>query len=190
MYLTGKGKSASKAFSFLGIDVAVMGDAETVRQVITNRTNATRLNPGLEQLIGKASGDRDVWFASVGLASQFWKMRGPNGPGQNARLLQAIEESSGGVKFGPNVNFSFDAVAKTDKDANSLADVVRFLASAAQVKKDQDANPGVIGPALDNLKLTTSGNELHVSTSLPEDALETLVARIQANHGRPRPIRN
>ena len=188
MYLTPEGKGQSKAFSFLELDVAVMGDAESVRNVISSRTNATRLNPDLDTLIAKAGGNRDIWFASVDPASQLRGMGGPHGTGQNARLLQSIVQSSGGVQLGSNVEFSLDAVTKTDKDANALADVVRFLASAAQVKKDQDPNASFVGPALDNLSLSTTGNEVHVSTSLPEATLETFVAQIRTHQGRQRPI--
>ena len=184
-----EGARGSRALAFLDTDVAVMGDVERVRQVLNAHVNPTPLNPQLDQLLDKASTDHDVWFASVGLAEGITGAMGPDGPGQNARLLQSIVNSTGGIHFGSEVEFSFNVLARSDKDANSLADVVRFLASAAQLKRDQEPSVAFLGPALDHLKLATDGSEFHVSTSLPESALESLAGQMQSHHGRVRPIR-
>ena len=174
-------------FSFLDVDVAVMGDLDSLRQVIANRSNSARLDPDLERLMNQVSPDNDVWFASVGAPNGLPGALGSNAAnGSNmSGVVRSISQSSGGIKFGNTVQFSFDALTKTDKDAMSLADVVRFVASAAQVKRDQDPNAALLAPALDNLKLTSAGNAVHVATSLPEDSLEAFAAQMRTNNSAP-----
>ena len=59
-------------------------------------------------------------------------------------LIQAIQQSSGGIKFGNMIEISGELTARTDKDAASLADVVKFFmnmaASHGQGGGDQDAS--------------------------------------------------
>lgn len=184
-----KDGEATRGLAFPDSDVAVMGDLRLVRQVLSSHSSPAPLNPQLEQLIDRASNDQELWFASLGLAEGISTAVQPDAPSQHARLLQSIVSSTGGVRFGSDVKFSFQASARSAKDAQSLADVVRFLASAAQLKRDQDPNATALGPALDRLNLSTEGNELRMSTSLPESELEKLAAQMQ-HHGRPhsRPI--
>ena len=47
----------------------------------------------------------------------------------NGNVLAAINQLSGGVRFGDIVTVSVEAVARTDKDAQALADVLKFAAS-------------------------------------------------------------
>lgn len=185
LYLEGKEGGRQHGFAFLDVDVAAMGDSDSIRQVIRNRSASPSLNPDLEKLMNTVSNDHDVWFAAIGAPNRLADAVGSQN-GQNAGVLRAISQSSGGIKFGSTIQLSFDALTRTDKDATSLADVVRFLASAAQLKRDQNPDAAFFAPALDNLNLSAKGNAVHVTTSLPEDSLEALATHVRANRGQAR----
>lgn len=176
-------------FAFLDVDVAAMGDLATLKNVAANRTASSTIDPELDRLMKTVSGNHDVWFASIGSPARLAAAIDSK-DAANAGMLRAITQSSGGIKFGNDVEFSFDALIATEKDATSLADVVRFLASAAQMKRDNDPNAAFLAPALDNLKLTSTGNAVHVTTSMPEETLEAMATQMHNNHQRPSRLRN
>ena len=82
------------------------------------------------------------------------------------------------MKFGTTVNFTGEALASSDKDATSLSDVIRFLASMAQ--SSTEAQP--IAALLQTLNVTTSGSTLKISLSVPEDQLEAVLNSAKAGH--------
>lgn len=187
-YLETADQGQPHGFTFLGVDVAAIGDLSSIRNVIENRSNSSQINPDLDRLMNLVSAEHDVWFAALGSPDRLAAAINP-GEAQAAGTLRSISQSSGGIKFGNTVQFSFDALTKTEKDATSLADVVRFLASAAQLKRDGDPNAAFLAPALDNLNLTSNGTTVHVTTSLPEDSLEAFATQMHSGHGR-KPSRN
>lgn len=166
------------AFAFIEVDVAVMGDLSSVHQMIANRANPATLDPALEQLISTVGADHDAWFASLGagsfLAKNFGNMGQAGGQRMNAEALQSILESSGGISFGDVVQLSFDAVARSPKDATSLADVVRFGASIIQMQRQQNTGANMLASSLDNMTMKTDGSHVHIALSVPEASLEQL----------------
>jgi len=91
-----------------------------------------------------------------------------------SQALQSIRAAQGGVRFGPMVAVTLDAATRSDKDAASLSDVFRFMASMVQMNRGKDPKAGVIAGAMDNMKLTTNGDTMHVEFSLPEKNLEQM----------------
>jgi hypothetical protein len=192
------GKTENKgpsAFAFLGDGIAVMGDTATVKKIIANRGSASVLDPAMQAQVSKVGGDNDAWFVSFlsgeHLANHLNQAQananGSNQP-QNpmlsqAQALQSVLQASGGMHFGNTVDLSFDAVTRSPKDASSLADVVRFFASMVQMSRQKDPRADIAASAFDNMNLTTDGDAMHFSISLPEKSLEQLIERAPTNVG-------
>ena len=182
------------AFAFPETGVAVFGDLETVQLVMASRSNPANLDPALQDLVSKAGADNDAWFVSLmpgSYLSQHLNQEPKQPAAAQAQALQSITESSGGIRFGGDIQVSFDAITRSAKDATSLADVVRFLASMAQMQA-QKTQPGpgadILNSALGNMDLKADGNTMHLSISLPEKSLEQLADLGPAAHAhRARP---
>lgn len=163
------------AFAFLGDGVAILGDVPTVRQIIANRDMHQTLNPTLETLISAIGPDNDVWFVSSMPGSYLADNFARNTNQQAARqALTSILQSSGGIQFGEMVRLSFDATARSPKDAQALADVIRFLGSMAQMAREKGPAGDILASAVDQMTLQTNGDMLHASLSMPEKSLEQL----------------
>ncbi len=155
--------------------IAVMGDIATLEQIIAGRLAPTALDPALQQQISKVQ-DSDAWFVSLMpgsfLANQIKEQT--KQPMQRAQVLQSVLQSSGAIRFGDQIQLSFDALTRSPKDATSLADVVRFVASMVQMQRQNDPRADVLATALDNMNLTTDGDAMHLSIAVPEKSLEQL----------------
>jgi hypothetical protein len=75
------------------------------------------------------------------------------------------------------LNINFDALTRSDKDAQSLSDVIRFLASMAQTQAQDQAQLALLAPSLNAMQLTTDGSAAHLSLSIPEKTAEQLLAQ-------------
>ncbi len=162
------------AFAFPEVGVAVIGDIATVQEVIANRGNATALDAAMQQLVSSVSAN-DAWFASLMPGSYLAKhVKQETSQPMPGQALQSILQSSGGIRFGDTVQLSFDAIARSSKDATSLTDVIRFLGSLVQTQRQKDPHADILASAIDNMSLSADGNAVHVSISIPERSLEQL----------------
>jgi hypothetical protein len=191
IYVSGSHHNGAKqhrgtAVAFADVDIAAMGDLATVEQILADRSNPTTLDPALQQLVSTAGANHDVWFASITAGSFLADKMGSGqlgsatgqaaGPAAGAQALQSILQSSGGVSFGNVVDASFDALARSPKDATSISDVVRFLASMVQMQRQADPRVSLFSSSLDNMTLQTNGSTVHIGLSIPESNLEQLAA--------------
>ena len=173
--LIGTDSHQQAAFAFPDVDLAVMGDMVSVKQVIGNWANPASLDPALQEQIAGVE-NNDAWFASIappksGLLPL--DADGQDAAGQS-RALQSVIRSSGGISFGPSANIAFHAVTRSAQDATALADVLRFLASMAQMQGGKDPRAASLVPALDSMKLDVAGSAVHVSLQVPEPVLEQI----------------
>jgi hypothetical protein len=179
------------AFAFLGEGVGIMGDPETVKQIIADRNTPTVLDPDLQAAVYKAGTDNDAWFVSFvsgGFLAHHLSAHingdQPNHEAQaplpQAQALQGVLQSSGGIQFGTTLRISFDALTRSPQDATSLADVVRFFASMVQMERQKDPRAAIVASAFDNMNLATEGDAMHFSLSMPEKSLEQLVESMPA----------
>jgi hypothetical protein len=171
--ILGKSSNQRTGFVFPDVGIAVMADAATLRQIIANRAIPSTLDAELLREISQVGPNNDVWFVSTVPGAVFANHLAQHAK-QNARALQSVLESSGGITFGSTVDLSFDAITRSAQDATSLADVVRFFASMVQMQRQNDPRAAIFASALDNMKLASSGNAMHVSLSMPEKSLEQL----------------
>jgi hypothetical protein len=197
----GAGRGEPGAVAFLDNTLAVAGTQDAVKSVIANKANTTpQLPKALLAQISTLSATNDAWFVSLvpgttilpqaAMAGGNGNATGnttPNSSSNNtspqAAALQAILQSSGGVHFGDQIAMSFQALTRSDKDAQSLSDVVRFVGSMIQMKRQENTQLGILATAFDGMNLTTSGSTMTLAMSIPEQSFEQLAQ--SAKHSAP-----
>ena len=124
-----KGKSDNGCFAIFDGTVAVAGDEDKVKGAIDKRTAGVTLDPKIAAKVTEVSARFDAWVVSQAPVSTF-AGAAPNSQANNAmksNALQAIQQTSGGVRFGNIVEFNGEALTASDKDALALVDVIRFI---------------------------------------------------------------
>ena len=170
---------------FLDRTLAVLGDRATLRSVIQNRNIPSTLDANLETRMNTASTGNEAWFASVVPGSDLPARAHLDAGGQNVNgaILRSVLQSSGGVHFTEDaLNISFDATTRSEKDAQSLLDVIRFFASMAQTQAQDQAEIALLLPSLNSMQLTAAGSATHVALSIPEKTVEQLLAQPRVRH--------
>ena len=116
----------------------------------------------------------DVWFLSAGPIAEYFADRIADenlGDAMHGNLLSSVLQASGGLKFqADGVLFAGQAIARSEKDAAGLRDVVRFLAGLVQVNKE----PGPKTSLADSLQVTAEGKIVRLSVLMPEAMVERL----------------
>jgi hypothetical protein len=180
------------AVAFLDNTLAVAGTLDAVKGAIAGKGNTTiRIPESLLAQVNTLSAVNDVWFVSLVPGTTLLPQGVMSGNGNAAAsqdpkstALQAILQSSGGVRFGDQISMSFQALTRSDKDAQSLADVVRFVSSMVQMKRQDDPQLGILATAFDGMSLATNGRTMTLGMSIPEQSFEQLAQ--SAKHGAPR----
>jgi hypothetical protein len=173
--LVGREGNEQTVFAFPDVDLAVMGDLLSVKQVIRNRANPANLDPALQDQISKIEAN-DAWFASILPPPSFTADVDPDlkKSMDHAQVLRSIIRSSGGIEFGSTSDIVFNAETRSAQDATALADVIRFMTSMVQMQRGKDGRIALLGPALDSMKLEVAGSSVHMAVHLPESVLEQL----------------
>lgn len=181
-----RAQGKSQAFAFPDTGVLVFGDVATVKGVLDRRANPTSLDPGLMERVNKVGKSNDLWFASL-LSGSFLgrQVRLPGNIPQlsDSTAVQSILQSTGGLRFGNQVNVSFDATTRSPEDATSLSDLVRFLSSMIQTQRRNDPNAAILASAFDTMQLQANGSQFHFGVSISEKNLE-LLAESGAKHAQ------
>ena len=179
-----KANAVEEAFAFIDNSTAVAGDLASVRGAIDRRNSAGgALDAGLSGKIATTSANQDAWVVSIVPISSFANMA-PNKNISGALqgdLIKGIQQSSGGVKFGNMIEISGELTARSDQDASSLADVVKFFMNMAQMNAPGQAQ---LGALLKTLTVNTEANAVKVSVAIPENQVEMLFK--MAHHQTPR----
>jgi hypothetical protein len=177
----------TSAIAFLNSSEAAMGDPESVKAAIQRYqgSSAAPASLGTAKLQDVMT-NNDFWFITLVPVSEFaGAMPDPNlSQALKGNLLQGIMQVSGGLKFGPNVRLSAEAVTRSDKDAGALVDVVRFIAGMIQLNKDKSATASDVSSLVDTMELKTAGNVMSMSLMIPEAQLEKILdsAKPEAKH--------
>jgi hypothetical protein len=160
------------AVAFLDPTLAVAGDVATVKAAIDRQSAPAPLSAAIMVQVNQWSGAEDAWaIAATPLANLKPPVNPSNPPNpaiQNA--FQNIQQAAGGVKFGDPIVWTGQLQADTAQNATSVTGVVQFLASLAQMQAQQK-NPQAAG-ILNSLSVTTSGNQVNLSLSVPEAQAE------------------
>lgn len=173
---TGGDGHRQNAFAFLQNDVLATGSIPQLKDAITNRSARSTLNAQLQKLITQAGTYNDVWFATIAPLSRFPMHFAPgqDGRADASQTLQAVSAASGGIRFGSSLEITLDGIARSEKDASALADVLRFGASLLQMRGESDPNSAALASALRQMIVTASGQNVHLALSVPEATIEQL----------------
>ncbi len=178
--LISMGNDASHSVAFIGNSVVVMGDTASVKAAVDRADKVNSISPALAARVQALSTTLDAWtvtLASLGslLPAELGGAKGP--VAQPLALVKNIESSSGGVKFGANVEISGQAVANNEQNAKALADIVRMVAGFVTLSGGQDPKMAGIAQIVQTLKVENVGNTVNISASVPEAQLEALMKK-------------
>ena len=165
------------AIAFFDGTSAVMGDLASVQAAIGRQRSAAAPSNQLLAKVTDLSSKNDFWFATLVPVSEFaGAMPDPNLSGaMKGNLLAAINEASGGIRFGDTVNISAEAITRSEKDAQALVDVVKFVAGMVQLNRQNNAAAGQVATLLDSLDCKAAGNVTTISVGIPEVQLEQMI---------------
>lgn len=178
------------ALAFPQSGLAVFGDRSAVEQVLnaSHGGHSSTLSAALKVQVAAASRNNDAWFASTVPANDLVSHMPQAGDAfgnstQKSQMMQAVLQSNGGVRFGSNVQLSFNAQTRSDKDATSLTDFIRFMSSAIQMQRQNDPRAALLAPSFDSMQLRADGRQVYTSFSIPEADLEQILsAQAKSSH--------
>jgi hypothetical protein len=167
----------SEALAFLDNATVAAGDVDSVHGAIDRRGTSSVLDAALTAAINRTSVNQDMWVVSTAPISSF----APVIPDRNVKgalegdLVKAIQQSSGGIRFGNMIEISGELTARTDKDASSLADVVKFFMNMATMQGSGGGGLGHLTAMLQNLTVNADANAVKLFVAIPENDLEALI---------------
>jgi hypothetical protein len=182
------GEGDHGAFAFLDNTTAVAGNSASVKAAIDRRSATAGLEHAMTTKVQDLSARYDAWMVASGVFDGRFMPRvgdaAPKGP-VNPVVLQSIEQTSGGVKFGSMVEVAGEAVTRSDKDATALVDIIRFLAGMVQLNRERP-EVAEFAKALDSLNVSATGPAVKVSISIPEAELERIMSQPKRAPARQR----
>lgn len=161
-----------EAFAFLSPVLAVGGDIASVRAAIDRQTAPTTLDAALVVKINQLSAVQDAWGIANGPFGAVQPPPTPNGVAIPANAFQKVDQVTGGVKYGAQIVVTSDIQASTPQDATNLSSVLQFMVNLGQMQGQKDPE---LAALLKAVAITTAGNMVHVSGSVPEATAEKLV---------------
>jgi hypothetical protein len=179
-------KKGGGAFAFVNGAMAVAGDAEMVRSALVRRTGQAA-NPEMARRIAEMSARFDAWMFTTEPVSSLREMpetaaSGKKGP-VNPAMLRGIVSASGGMKFGNTVEISGEAVARSEKDATALHDVLKFVTGMVTLNREEKGNEE-LARLVETLQVGSKGNTVSFSLSLPELELEKMIGQKRSGGGK------
>jgi len=172
--------------AFLSPAMAVAGDVASVEAAIARKQSGAPADSNVLAKAQQVSSANDFWFVTLVPLSNFAGAL-PNsnlGGAMQGNVLAGINQASGGVRFGDTVTISAEAVARSAQDAQSLVDVVKFLAGMVQMNKQNNPSAGQVATLLNSLQASASGNITTISLAIPEQQLEQLLNSAHPNATR------
>lgn len=171
------------AFPTAGL--AILGPPERVRAAIERWKARETMPKEIAAKVAAASAGKQAWFLMLGspaeLAGKF-PDKMVSGAMQGD-VIKAIEGISGGVVFGPMVDFSAMVSTETARDAEALAHVIRFFVKFAQLTDDPKLSV-LVDRVAKQMQLNVAGPRLEVRLSLPEAEFEEVVEMLRSGWRR------
>ena len=168
--------------AFFDSSNAVMGDLASVKAAIQRKQSNAPASGTLMAKVRDLSAKNDFWFVTLVPVSEFaGAMPDSNlSSAMKGNLLAAVHQASGGIHFGDTVSISGEAVTRSDKDADALVDVFKFLAGMIQLNRQNDKTVDKIATLLDTMELKTAGNVMTMSLTIPERVLEQMLEMMRS----------
>jgi hypothetical protein len=178
---------------------AMLGDVDSVKAAIARYRSSAKPADELQKKVQSASQDasgaaNDFWFVTLAPLSEIVPQAPATASGaapQNMHAFQSVQQASGGIRFtSENVRLGAQLVMRSDQDAQSIADVVRFLVTMVQSNRQKNPAAGTAASLLDTMTLNTSANVARVALVLPEAQVEQLLnAMAQHKQAESQPTR-
>ena len=188
----GCGGANNGALALPDVTTAILGDTDSVNAAISRYRSKSAPGDALQKQIQAASVDasgapNDLWFLSLVPLSDLTPAPPADGAGstthQNLNAFQKVQQASGGVRFtAESVSVAGQLVMDSDKDAQAMADILRFLASMVQSNSQKNPTVGALASVLNALNLTTNANVTQVALTVPEAQVEQLLTTLQQQH--------
>ena len=174
--------------AFFDSSSAVIGDLASVRSAIERHKSGSPASSALLGKVREVSARNDFWFVTLVPISEFADaMPDPNlSSAMQGNLLAAIHEASGGIRFGDTVHISAEAVTRSEKDAQALVDVVKFIANLVQLNRQNNQTAGRVATLLDSLDCKAVGNTTTLSLPIPERQLEQMLETMRQGNSEAR----
>ena len=167
-------KKQEAGIAFLDATTVAAGDIANVKGAIDRLKIPQPLPAAVAVKVNQWSNSQDAWGITTvppaSLAPTTGKPGTLSGPIVNAG--QNVQAAAGGVKFGAQVVFSGEAQCDTAQNATTLGDVVKLLINLAQMQAGQDPTAAAL---IKSVSVTTSGNVVAISASLPEDVFQQML---------------
>ena len=165
-------------FAIIDGTLALAGRREVVRAALKRRAGAgSALTAATYSKVQSMSRANDIWaVTSIPVAELSNAMPGHQGsPGMmGGDAFKGIEQAAMGVRFGAEfMELTAETISKTEKDATSIADVVRFLSTMVQMNREKP-EVKAFASALDAMKLTTEAKTTTLTISLPMAEMEQM----------------
>jgi hypothetical protein len=159
--------------------IAIAGDIASVKAAIDRQSAPSTLPTSLLATVNVLSTTEDAWgISEVPPPALKPPADAPNLPTVPPNTFQNITQSTGGVKFGPQVVLNAQLLANTAPDATAAANILEFLTNLGEMRFQQNAQALA---ALKSVVISASGNTVTISASIPEAQVEAL-AEIGHNH--------
>jgi hypothetical protein len=175
--------ASASAMAFVGPNVMVAGDLQSVKAAVDRRTQANNLDPQLTLKVNTLSASQDAWAVSIAPLSSLNAGAATDPTLQGALggdLFKKITQTSGGIKFGALIQLTTEMVAMDEKNATALGDVMRFLVGMVTMNSGAAKGaPPALMAILQSMNVQTQGNIVNVTLSAPEDQLEGLFNSMQ-----------
>ncbi len=159
--------------AFLNSSTVVIGEANMLHAAIDRYRAGTSTGNTLTTRANDLSNRYQAWFVTSSLE----RLNGlPAGGAIPPGAIQSIVQVAGGLQLGSNaVTIALEAATRTEKDAQALADVVRFFASMVQMNRNNDSNSARAASIVDAASITANGPLMQLSLAVPEKDLENMV---------------
>ncbi len=173
----GAAVKVAHGLAFIGNSIAVVGDLPSVQAALDRAKGANSIDVALAARVQALSTTTDAWTISMAsLSSLLPTDLGPKGAGaQPLQLVKNVLSSSGGVKFGSNIEINGQAVATDAASAKSMADLVRMVGALVTMGAGQDPQAAAVAKLIQGLKVAQDGATVNLSITVPEDQVETLI---------------
>jgi hypothetical protein len=162
------------AFGLIDASTLAAGDVGSVKAALDRRNGSgSIIDAGVLARINQLSTTEDAWSVSTKGFPAGFPMMGTGDSG--SAILQSIQQSSGGIKFGSSVVLTCQVIADSAQDAQSLSDVAKMLSQMFTMHSGTGGAPSELTNILKSLTISTDGTTVNLTLTVPEDQLEGLV---------------
>ena len=153
---------AHASLAFLDSSTLIMGDDQTIRDVLNHRPALHQMTP-LKRKAMAISAQQDAWFATV---SPLTELGFSQRRGLPTALLETFREAAGGIRFSrDSIAISAQVLAASAADAKNAADALK-----AAVSLIRNPNTAVLKSA----QISADASTIRATLELPERGVERL----------------